>query len=397
MPPKVNQQVAEDTVFDNLGLDPADLGVDDLSTQIGDDNEDDNEVDTDADDDNGVGNDDNRAPTGEDDDSSDDGVDDLTVKPQKRVSHTEKGKQQQQQQQKPQRPFPKNAEVRPDKKGNLVDKDGKIVAKAGVEARFYTQAHKAKQAAQVAQLQVQDYQGRLERAVEIGTQLHDELDRMKAEQKVIKDLGLAPNELLEAAQLAAQAKQNPLAVVRNILTRAAANGIDISQLGLPANGTDLKGFMELVRSEIGTALNPLKQRTAKEQEQEQQREAQQEAQRSLTTHVVSFFKDNPEALQYQQVFAEVLKQPFAKNMSLGEVWARIQLHLERARLNGGNRQNNRNGSPRRRGPSMPNGRSNFGNGRTQNNRNQDDVIASPATSYETILRDVMKAHRPNRR
>jgi len=242
-------------------------------------------------------------------------------------------------------------------------------------------AHKAKRQVTSLQASQQDVTSRLHRAVELGTNAFNRIAEMEAEQKTIRDLGLGPQEHLEAVQFAAEAKTNPLAVLKKLLTRAAANGIDLTQLGVQnTGGFDAASLMDMVKAEIAKGMNPLTERSQREAQQtRQQQEYRQGVER--TKRVVSqFFAQNPEAVPYGPVFKAVAEQPQFAGMTLGEVWAKIQLHLMRR-----GRPQQRGSSNRGPAPRMPNGRGGgMGNGRTQPN-----AIASPDTSYESIIRDVM--------
>ena len=330
---------AEDTVFTNLGLTREDLGIGDDDGGSG------NEDLGFGQDDQGSGNEDRGADRGSD---------------ESRMTHTTERSG-----------LPPTAEVHPDHKGNLVNEYGQIVARSGKEARLYQDLHKTKGQAQTLQGQLSDVTGRLKKAVEIGQGLHRQLQEVKTQQNAVQQFGLEQGEVLTAFRLFKELRDNPKEALKNILTRAATNGINIQELGLQG-GVDPKSLVEMIKQEIGTAVNPLRERS--EAERRQAAEHQQNTQRlgEIQSEVDGFFNQNPEAKQYLPVFTQTIKQ--FPGMSLGEVWARIQLHFER------NPQSRRNqNSPRR---SLPQGRPVPSNGAATD-------LAPVTDSYDAIVKDAL--------
>jgi hypothetical protein len=157
------------------------------------------------------------------------------------------------------------------------------------------------------------------------------------------------------------------------LTRAATNGISVAELGLQPGGLDSKSLVEMIKQEIGNAVNPLRERTEAENKQAQQRTQEQQQLTKIQSQVDSFFNENPEAKQYLNVFSQTIKQ--FPDMSLGEVWARIQLNLAQ---NPQSRRQPQNSQQR----SLPSGR-----GNPPTNGSSD--LAPVTDSYDAILKDVM--------
>jgi hypothetical protein len=284
---------------------------------------------------------------------------------------------QKQQPQQPQR-IPSSAEVRPDARGNLVDARGNIIARAGKEARFYQQAANASRQMQAFQAQaeahVSDLTNRLQRAVEIGREVYGRLETLESQNKQMQSLGISPTEQLEAMQLVAMSKSNPVQALKTLLTRAAANGIDLSELGING-GQDTKSIVDLLKNEISQQMQPLRQRTEAEQRQQQQQAAQNKAFGDAKVHVAQFFAQNPDARTYLPVLDAVLqKHP---QMTLNEIWAKLQLFLVQRQQTAGN-----NGARTRPRGAFPNGR-----GRLPNRPKSQ--MADVAKSYEQIARDVM--------
>lgn len=282
-----------------------------------------------------------------------------------------KQKQQPQQQQR----IPTSAEVRPDARGNLVDAKGNIVAKAGKEARLYQKASNASRQLQSVQAQaaahVTDLTNRLQRAVEIGREVYGRLETLQAQNAQMQKLGVSPQEQLEAMQLVAMSKSNPVQALKTILTRAAANGIDLSELGL-SGGTDMKSLADMLRGEIQQQMQPLRQRTEAEQRQEQQRKEQEQAFNGAKVHVAQFFAQNPDARQYLPVLDAVLQRH--PQMTLNEIWAKLQLFLVQRQQRAGDGTRARGAFPNGRGRLPPRSRS---------------QMADVNQSYEQIARSVM--------
>ena len=341
--PNLSTESAEDTVFSNLGLTREDLGVEEGSgnEDLGSGNE---ELD--------------RGGSGNED-----------FERQGRMSQTTERE--------PERTgLPPTAEVHADHKGNLVNEYGQIVARSGKEARLYQDLHKTKGQAQTLQGQLQDVSGRLRKAVEIGQGLHRELESVRAQQNAVKQFGLEQGEVLTAFRLFKELRDNPREALKNILTRAQTNGINITELGLQG-GVDPKSLVDMIKQEIGTAVNPLKERTEAERRQALQRQQEQTRLGQIQTEVDGFFNQNPEAKQYLPVFTQTLQQ--FPGMTLGEVWARIQLHFaqnpQSRRGQNGQPQN----SPRR---SLPQGRGAPANGGATD-------LAPVTDSYDAIVKDAL--------
>lgn len=324
-------QEAEDTVFSNLGLTREDLGMD-IEGSGNEDLE-------------GSGNEDLGSEGSGQEDEGDEG----------RMTQTT---------------FPSSAEVRPDGKGNLVGKDGKIVARSGKEARLYQDLHRTRGQAQTLQGQLNDVTGRLRKAVEIGRGLHQELETMRAQAGAIKQFGLDANEHLTALRLYKELNENPREAIKKILTRATTNGINMADLGLQG-GVDPKSLVDVIKQEIGNAVNPLKERTEAEKRQAEQTRQDNERLASVKSNVDSFFNQNPDAKPYVQVFTQTLQR--FPDMTLGEIWARIQLHFER------NPQSRRQNSQTR---SLPAGRGSAPNG-------GGDDFAPVTTTYDSIVQDAL--------
>lgn len=375
---------AQDTVFENFGLTAEDLGVDqddDFNNQ-NDDNDDDN-------------NQDNRQQRNNqsDDDDNDDG---LTPDPlreaidrnRERVSHT-----REQVRQRPQKQLPKTAEVKADQKGNLVDAKGQIVARAGAEARLYQRAQKATQDAQQARQTIEairtDLSGRLERAVEIAREQHQKVQEYEARDQQIKALGLTPQDQLEALQYFVEGKSNPVQLIKKLLTKAAASGINMSELGINAGGFDVKALTEQIQQQITREMEPLRKRQEDENKARERTAAEQRELEETTREVNSFFARNKDAVPYIPVLEQLMRDPRTRHLSLAELWLNLK---DRVNLSD-QRQRQQNSRER----SIPNGRRRpIDSIRDDDEMSRGNEMATVDQSYDQILRDVMKQHNVGR-
>lgn len=283
-----------------------------------------------------------------------------------------------QQMQQPQ--FPQSGQIKPDARGNLVDGTGQVVARAGKEARLYQYGINATREYQKLQgthrTVTGDLTNRLNRAVEIGQELNSRIEAFEARDTQVKQLGLSPADQLQAMQLAARARTDPIGTLKFLLTQAAANGIDVSQLGMQG-GADFKTIAEVIRNELQQGMAPLKQRTEQDRLQEQERTNTTREQREALDHVKSFFNSNPDAQQFIPVFHGVLQNH--PGTSLDAIWARIQLNLERSRM--ARSQGDGGRTRQRRG--APNGRGRLPEGQNNNSRGK---MAPVTQTYEQVAR-----------
>lgn len=371
---------ARETVGANLGITAEDLGVSDSDGDglAGFENEG-------ADDDTGSGDsrDENNDFRGQQDEDLDFGEQPRPVRRSRDQFGREPQARRQEQQlrQQPPRQLPQSGQVKADARGNLVDGSGQIVARAGKEARLYQTAINATRGYQQLQNQHRtvagDLTNRLNRAVEIGRELSTRIEQFEARNAEVARLGISPQEQTQAMQLAARAKTDPIGTLKFLLTQAAANGIDVAQLGMQG-GADFKTIAEVIRNELQQGMQPLKQRTELDQRQEKERNRTQQEQNEALTHVKSFFAQNPDAQRFIPIFDGVLQNH--PGTSLDAIWARIQLNLERRQWQ---QQGNGGGTRQRRG--APNGRGRLPEGQNNNSRGS---MAPVTQTYEQVARGV---------
>jgi hypothetical protein len=363
----------ESTVFDNFGIDPStDFGNEDAGDNDGSD------LDQGSDD---LGSSDNQ----------NDELDALGDVTQTRQQERQP-RQQEPRQRDELRPIGPNAGIKADAKGNLINAAGQIVARAGKEARLYQQARRSDERVQGLQAHATNVEQRLSRALEIANGLVSENDQYKARESQIQKFGLSSEEHLEALTLYAQNKTNPTQFIKNLLTRAAARGINVNeimggggQFGQPG-GFDPSQIAAVLKEGLEAGLAPVRT-LAETQQQERERLTQDaQAQERTRNEVQDFFNKNVEARPYMKVFTQVLADPQFQHMSLGEIWLRIQLNQARRGNGSGLRQNPRQNPQQRRG--IPSGRGSPG-GQRQAMPNGADQVAPVSQSYDAILRQTM--------
>jgi hypothetical protein len=193
-------------------------------------------------------------------------------------------------------------------------------------------------------------------------------------------LGLNDSESIQAMQLASEAKRDPVSALKKILTMAATAGVDVTRIGIAPGGVDTQALMGLVQNEIRGAMTPLQQRMQMEHQQQQQQETAQRIYSETEREINTFFTVNPAAREYIPIFHAVLSEPRFQHMTMGEVWAKIQLNQMRMAGNG-------NGYLRQN-PQM---RRNLPSGRGMPYMAQPNEMAPVNQSYDAILRETLDA------
>lgn len=301
------------------------------------------------------------------------------------------------------RPLPQYALVKPDAKGNLVDTNGQIIARAGGEARHYQKFARhfeaplraaAQRIAQGGQ-QNQTLQGNLDQAIQIGEQLVNRVRELSANQQngnMEREFGLTRDELIQAATFARQAKSDPASAIKSVLTLAAARGIDIKTVLGPnaaGGGIDTKAILDLIKGEIATAVKPINERTATETQREQQQQQFNQAVTQIQNEARQFFERTPDAVPYLEAFRQIKTDPNLRHLGMDHIWSEIQLRLARGGFTPQTymqrtRQQNSNGM------TMPSGRSR-GTYTPPDSQQRDNGMAPVSTSYDDIVRDLLRS------
>lgn len=382
----VNSDVANDIIGDNL-----DMNMDDLGGNPGEDTfTSENDI-----------TEDDMPDTGQRQRQDDTGIDDGDVthtrnrdqqerreeRPDVRQQRQNTQERDQQRQERQQRPIPRRAEVQPDARGNLVDREGRVVATAGREARYYQEAARLTRIHEQQRHANAEVTSRLNRALELGNQILNENEQFKAQEKQYADLNLQPQERLQALSLASRAKTEPLVVIKELLTMATMRGIDLGQLGVPDGAKfDPASIVKLVQAEIQNGMRPVRDLTTRQTNAETQRTQAEQAQNQTNRETESFFNENIEARPYMPLFQQLYGYPEFQNYSLREMWLTIQKNLAERRASG---QSNTLPNARER-RNLPNSR--FGQSPPQRRDDVDDHGMMPASSsIEDIVRSALNA------
>lgn len=310
-----------------------------------------------------------------------------------------------QQQQQPQRQnLPQYALVKPDNKGNLIDANGQIIARAGSEARHYQKFQRHFEAplrAAAQRIEQGGHQNRqlnenLNQAVQIGEQLVAKVRELSASQSsgIDKEFGLTRDELIQAATFARQAKTDPASALKSVLTMAAARGIDLKSIlgpNAPQGGLDMKVIQDLIASQIQTAIKPVTERNQQEQQREQQQQEFNAAVTQIQNEARSFFERTPDAVPFLEAFRKIKTDPNLRHLGMDHIWTEIQLRLARS----GHSPQSYMAAMRQQTPNggtMPNGRSRGGMSYEQPSHQQRDGSMAPVSqSYDDIVRDLLRS------
>lgn len=180
--------------------------------------------------------------------------------------------------------------ARSDDKGNLVDKDGNIVAQAGGERRLYEQ---------------------VQRQTRVISRLENELEQARQGQgdinTVARSMELSGDELRVGGQFVSVFKRDPAAAARWALQEAINKGYNLNQIvngngnGQPgANGNGGAITPDAIRNMVQQAVQPL----LTDREQQQQSEAnRQAAEREYET----FMAKHEYADVHEDVLSDMLK------------------------------------------------------------------------------------------
>lgn len=256
------------------------------------------------------------------------------------------------------KPVPKGTGYAQDQKGNIVDRaSGKVVAPAGVAARLFRDREQERTAHSNTKLQLNEVGNNLRRAIEIGRDFSTRIKAYKEANVAYSSLGLQPSEVIEAATLMAQLKKggnDGVTALKEILTRAATNGIDTSSLGVAGGGLDPKAIVDAIRAEIKPLTTEISDRSTQDRERQADEAKQREAWTNAARTTYDFFEKNPEAQQYADKIEQLVKDPRMAGYSLREIWQEIRIwQMQNGAKPNGNRKpmpNGREMPSAKRGP-----------------------------------------------
>lgn len=315
---------------------------------------------------------------------------DFNLKPEQKPTQQQQAPTQQQQYQQPDLAVPVQSPGRPpwykiDEKGNCVDSSGRILAHAGRERELFQENVKHRVDLDKVVRTANQFQQGITRAVELAQHYQSELQKSK---EAYSKYNLSETEVTESLELRALAKTNPVEAIKQILTKAAMDGTDLSSLGLQnGGGLDIATLAKSIRQQVGEDLKPIKEYAATEQQQRQQQAEYQRLEQEAVRDIANFFNANPEAKPYAPVLNKVLANPDFAHMGIEQAWDKIQLWLLR---NPQSRQ-----TPGQAPTGQPQNRRVPPSNRTTNparpNNQRSDAIAPIDMSYEDIIKDVLKS------
>jgi hypothetical protein len=126
---------------------------------------------------------------------------------------------------------------------NLVNARGEVVAKGGMERRFYDKAVKSDRDAKTAQQQVTTLQG--------------QLDALQGMGNLSTQYGITPEEVSTGAQLMKAFSDNPVDTVKYLLTQAQSMGHNVDGIG---GSTDMSAIKQMMSEMMAPITNEHQQR-----------------------------------------------------------------------------------------------------------------------------------------
>lgn len=176
------------------------------------------------------------------------------------------------------------------KPGDLVDRDGRVIARAGAERRHYEAASKFRSQAEQSQQQLQ--------------KVTTELNAFREAAQMPTQLGLSPDESATGLQLMASWKSNPVGVLQYLVEQAKAAGHNVDTLGGPAS--DVGAIKQMIAQELA----PFRQQAQATQQHEQVQTAAQQQVKSLVDEY------GEQALTNNEALAKLLDAAAAQGKSL---------------------------------------------------------------------------------
>lgn len=196
--------------------------------------------------------------------------------------------------------------ARPAQNGDLVDAQGRVVAKAGAERRFYEDSIRLRNEAQQTAQRLQDAEHTIAAYREAAT--------------MPTQLGLGPDEVASAMQLMAMYKKSPIETLKYLLTEAQAAGHNVAQLVGGQGNLDPAAIKRMIADE----LKPLTARAASEQ-------ALQQAQHEGAQEAEQFFTQFPDARLHEPVIVSMMSKD--ERMTPREAYFQLRAYVIERGLN----------------------------------------------------------------
>jgi hypothetical protein len=221
------------------------------------------------------------------------------------------GKPIQQQQAQFADPITHKGNWRVDAKGNVINREGHIVAKAGNERRLFEKGRALEGRLQVAQRETQGMQAALKKLTDAA-----------ADAKVLEGqpraLGLSAEESYMGLRLVSMYKKDAGEFFRYVVAQMTKAGHDVSKLtgnGGAVVSPDPAAIQDLIRREISTALGPITQtRQRADEDARTNDEVMQQTQ--------AFFNNHVDAEIHEEVLARMLAAD--DNLSLDAAYWKLK-------------------------------------------------------------------------
>lgn len=265
-----------------------------------------------------------------------------------------------------------------DAKGNIIDKDGKVIAGTRQEKRDLFMYNKLRVAADGLRRERDEARGKLQ--------------QVQALLDMPKRLGLNMEQVQEAVTFRAQLEANPIATVREIIAKVVASGYTMEQLFGPDAPAAINA--SIVQQQIDKHLAPIRQKhDAQEREQQIARDAEQDFRNFVEAHEYADVHGNEIAaiVQRDGVAPEVayyqLEAAAAKH---GLDFSKPLIPQLQAKQGGGRQvqQNGREQQHTQQHRHLPGARSAVGAPAVQTQRNGLNI--TPQTSFKDIVADAFK-------
>jgi hypothetical protein len=273
-----------------------------------------------------------------------------------------------------------------DQRGNVIDpRTGKVLARAGAEARLYMDSRRAKMDAFQAGRERDELRGHLQQAVGFIQQYRSQLAGIREANSQAERLGVTPSEISQGVEFIARLKKGGtegIQAIKEILTRAAAAGMDVQSLGVGAGGIDVKAIIDQIRQEFAPIRSGFEQARLSASQQEQEQIRRQNAYNNAAEITYSFFAQNEDALPYAPVIEKALRDPRYRGWTIREVWQQLQLHLAKRAGNG-----SANGQGNHRGMEIPRGGRNPSGGQIDQ-----EPLAHPDQSFADLVNQILDEH-----
>lgn len=217
----------------------------------------------------------------------------------------------QEQQQQLADPLAHKGNWRVDNKGNVINREGQILARAGNERRLFEKGRKLEERLQVAGREVEGLRAQMKK-------LTDAAADAKVLEGVPKSLGLTPEESYMGMRLVNMYKKDAGEFFRYVVAQMTKAGHDVSKLtgnGGAAIAPDPAAIQELIRREISGALGPI---TQTRQRAEEEARVNDDALRQSQ----EFFERHSDAEIHEEVLARMLMQD--ENLSLDAAYWKLK-------------------------------------------------------------------------